>query len=112
MWREHLAREERRDTLLNTINQQLSDNMSFMVASQQRNERAHQTVTESLLAITNEEQRMRQSNERHFALIEATQGSLLGCSQQLHEGLSTRSRRRRSRHPEQRGDGDGTGVHP
>ena len=34
MWREHLAREERHDTLLNTINQQLTDNMSFMVASQ------------------------------------------------------------------------------
>ena len=41
MWRDHLAREERRDTLLNTINQQLSDNMSFMVASQQRSEKAH-----------------------------------------------------------------------
>ena len=41
MWREYLAREERRDILLNTINQQLTDNMSFMVASQQHTEQAH-----------------------------------------------------------------------
>ena len=57
MWREHLAQEERRDTLLNTINQQLTDNMSFMVASQKRSEESHQTITESLLAITNEQHR-------------------------------------------------------
>jgi hypothetical protein len=54
MWHEHLAREERRDTLLNTINQQLIDNMSFMVASQQRSEQAHRTITESLLVIEGE----------------------------------------------------------
>ncbi|XP_050897853.1 tyrosine-protein phosphatase DSP3 [Lathyrus oleraceus] len=55
-----------------------------MVASQQRSEEAHRTATESLLAITNEQHRQRQANERHFALIETTQGSLLGRSQQLY----------------------------
>ena len=84
-----------------------TDNTSFMVAFQQRSEQAHRTITESLLAITNEQHRQRQATERHFALIEATQGSLLGRSRQLQEGLSTRSRSRRSGHPDQGGDGTG-----
>jgi hypothetical protein len=36
MWRDHMAREQRRDDLLSTIQQQLADNMRFMQESQRR----------------------------------------------------------------------------
>ena len=48
MWRDHMAREKRRDDLLSTIQQQMEDNMSFMQESQRRTDRSYDTVLQSL----------------------------------------------------------------
>ena len=83
MWREHMAREERRDALLSTIQQQVADNMAFMQASQIQNARSLTTIMESQLAFQNEQHHQQTSFSTHFQLMEATQGTLIGRTREL-----------------------------
>ena len=114
MWRDHMAREQRRDDLLSTIQQQLANNMSFMQESQRRTDRSYDTVLQSLQTITDTQARQQHYHQRHMALIEATQGSILGnlrevrtAQDALQARMDQRDRRRtRSRRPPQ--DGEGT----
>ena len=112
MWRDQLAREERRDGLLSAIQQQLADNMSFMEASRQQSDRSFQSLMESQLAISREQHRQQAQFQRHSALMEATQGSLLGNLREIQssqialsarfdqfEASQSSRRRSRSRHP-------------
>ena len=52
--------------------------MSFMEASRQQSDRSFQSFMESQLEISHEQHRQQAHFQRHFALVEATQGSLLG----------------------------------
>ena len=52
MWRDQMAREERRDGLLATIQQQLADNMTFMQTSQQRTDHSLEAIMRSQAALT------------------------------------------------------------
>jgi len=114
MWRDHLAREQRRDDLLSTIQQQMTDNMNFMQQSQRRTDKSYDTVLQSLQVITDTQARQQQYHQRHMTLIEATQGSIIGNLREvrttqdaLQARMDQRDRRRtRSRRPPQ--DGEGT----
>ena len=57
MWREHLALEEMRDGMLTTLQQKLTDNMSFMQTSQQHTDQCLHNIMQSQLAISTEQQR-------------------------------------------------------
>ena len=103
-----MAREERHDALLSTIQQQVADIMAFMQASQIQNARSLTTIMESQLAFQNQQHRQQTSFATHFQLMEATQGTLIGQTRELQAANAAltermaqfsldRDRRRRSR---------------
>jgi len=108
-----MDREQRRDDLLSTIQQQMADNMSFMQESQRRTDRSYDTVLQSLQVITDTQARQ-QHHRQHIALIKNTQDTILGNLREVRTAQDTlqarmdqRDRRRtRSRRPPQ--DGEGT----
>lgn len=120
-WRELQAREERRDILLSSMNQQLKDNMDFMRESQRQTDSSLCSIMESKQALLSNQQRQQENFQRHLTLMEATQGSVLGNLRQLWESdalLSVRfdrlevsreerrrSKSRRPRHSEPGGEG-------
>lgn len=121
MWRDMTAREERRDGLLSTISQQLTDNMSFMQQSRLVSDRAYSNVCRTLNDISLEQNRQREFNSQHYQLVEATQGSILGNLREVRSAQAAlsarldrrdqhRSRSRRSRPSHQ--DGEGTSAPP
>ena len=93
MWREHMAREAQRDTLLATLQQQAADNMAFMQASQEQNASSLRTIMESQLAFQREQHLHQTTNARHFQLMEATQGTLIGRTQELQAANAALSER-------------------
>ena len=106
-----MAREETRDALLSTIQQQVADNMAFMQASQIQNARSLNTIMESQLAFQNQQHRQQTSFATHFQLMEATQTTNAALTERmaqfsLDRDRCRRSRRRRSGRSPQ--DGEGT----
>ncbi|KAI5406435.1 hypothetical protein KIW84_052965 [Lathyrus oleraceus] len=114
MWRDHMVREKRRDDILSTIQQQMTDNMNFMQESQRRTDRSYDIVLQSLQTITDTHARQQHYHQQHIALVENTQGTILGhlryvrtAQDALQARMDRRDRRRtRSRRPPQ--DGEGT----
>ena len=67
--------------------------MAFMQASQEQNARSLRTIMESQLAFQREQHLHQTTNARHFQLMEATQGTLIGRTQELQAANAALSER-------------------
>ena len=67
--------------------------MAFMQASQEQNASSLRTIMESQLAFQREQHLHQTTYARHFQLMEATQGTLIGRTQELQAANAALSER-------------------
>lgn len=73
------------------MNQQLKDNMDFMRESQMQTNSSLRSIMQSQQTLFSGQQRQQANFQRHFTLMEATQGSVMGNLWQLRVSDATLS---------------------